>query len=207
LKNLLPFLSLALLATPIAVFAQFTAPVQFASSAGYPGISDRSGAPDEASSNSLPASYDAADPGAFGGVQQRVATAIKPQIRPFSRIAVGAGISPLGLGLQAAVNLNRHFDVRGTGNYFNYATSFNTNGFNVDAKLNFASAGASVDYYPFRWGLRLSPGVLFYNQNGATADAPVTRVRALRSTTRHFMQPLPTRPRGSRRFPAPVRSA
>ncbi len=32
-----------------------------------------------------------------------------------------------------------------------------------------ASAGASVDFYPFpRHGLRFSPGVLFYNNNGAT---------------------------------------
>jgi hypothetical protein len=76
------------------------------------------------------------------------------------------GVSPLGIGLEVATNINRHFNVRGTGNLFNYTDDgITTQGFNVTAKANFASAGASVDYYPFHNGFRLSPGVLFYNQN------------------------------------------
>jgi hypothetical protein len=60
----------------------------------------------------------------------------------------------------AAVNLTRHLDARVYGNYFQYSTSFNTDGFNFDASLHLASAGASVDYYPFHNGFRLSPGLL-----------------------------------------------
>ncbi|MDR3725841.1 MAG: hypothetical protein P4K86_02240, partial [Terracidiphilus sp.] len=36
----------------------------------------------------------------------------------FSRLAFGAGISPLGIQLQAATNITPHFNVRGTGNFF-----------------------------------------------------------------------------------------
>jgi len=87
-------------------------------------------------------------------------------LQPLSRIALSVGVSPLGVGLQAATNINRHFDVRGTGSFFNYtANNISTEGFNVTAKLKMASAGASVDYYPFHAGFRLSPGVLFYNGN------------------------------------------
>jgi len=72
------------------------------------------------------------------------------------------------------VNISRHIDARFTGNLFSYSTTFNTNGFNVDANLHLASAGAALDYYPFHKGFRLSPGILVYNQNRANANAPVT---------------------------------
>ena len=95
-------------------------------------------------------------------------------VRPFSRLAIGPQISPLGVGAEAAVNLSRHFDARVTGSLFSYSTTFTTSGFNVDADLHLASAGAALDYYPFHNGFRLSPGVLVYNQNRANANAPVT---------------------------------
>ncbi len=93
--------------------------------------------------------------------------------RPLSRIGVGVGISPLGIQLQAATNVSNHFNVRGTGNFFNYSDNFTTDGINATAKLNLASAGVSLDVYPFRVGWRISPGVLFYNQNQVTAATNV----------------------------------
>ncbi len=90
--------------------------------------------------------------------------------KPLSRIALGVGFSPLGIGFQAATNINSHFNVRGTGNFLNYTrNNIQTEGFDVTAKLNLASAGASVDFYPFHAGFRLSPGILFYNQNKVDA--------------------------------------
>jgi hypothetical protein len=93
--------------------------------------------------------------------------------KAFSQLAFGAGISTLGVQLQAASNLNPHFGVRGTGNFFNYSTNFTSNGITANAKLNLASAGAALDIYPFRLGFRLSPGLLFYNQNQLTGTAAV----------------------------------
>ena len=43
--------------------------------------------------------------------------------KAFSQLAFGAGISTLGVQLQAASNLNPHFGVRGTGNFFNWSES------------------------------------------------------------------------------------
>ena len=87
--------------------------------------------------------------------------------RPFSRIALGAGISPLGIQLQVATNLNRYMNARATGSFFNYTMdNISTNGFDVSAQMNLASVGASLDLYPFpRHGLRFSPGILFRNTN------------------------------------------
>jgi len=90
-----------------------------------------------------------------------------------SRIAFGGGISPLGIQLEGTTNLSRHFNVRGTGNFFNYSDNFTTNGINATAKLNLGSARASVDVYPFLLGWRISPGVMFYNQNQVTAVTDV----------------------------------
>ncbi len=91
-------------------------------------------------------------------------------VGPFSRVAFGAGISPLGVGLQVATNINEHFTVRGTGNIFEYSRNFNTNGLNLNANLNLTSAGVALDVYPFHSGFRISPGVLIYNTSQVTAS-------------------------------------
>lgn len=92
---------------------------------------------------------------------------------PFSRIAFGGGVSPLGIQIQAATNISGHFNVRGTGNIFKYSTNFTTNGITANANLNLTSAGVALDIYPFRAGFRISPGVLFNNGNQLTASSAI----------------------------------
>lgn len=116
-----------------------------------------------------------ADPPAHAGgastVLSNSKTAGSSSVRPFSRVAFGGGISLLGVHLLAATNVNRYFDLRGDGRFFQYNVgNFNANSFAISPRLNFASAGVSVDFYPFpRHGLRLTPGVLFYNHNEASS--------------------------------------
>jgi hypothetical protein len=114
---------------------------------------------------------------ASGGASQVTSTVNKygTAPKPFSRLAFGGGISAMGINMQAAVNANRYINLRGTGNYFNYTISnISSNGLNLNGKLNFAAAGASVDFYPFpNHGFRLSPGALFYNQNTVGANVTV----------------------------------
>lgn len=168
MKYLLIFLCSFLLAVPPALAAQSSRMSE--TSAEPP-----SGTLTAESSSSLQ------NPTAFQSAAPVVATAGADVQRaglggPLSRVAMGVGISPLGITLTAATNLNRYMNLRGTGNVFSYSiNSFNTNGFNVTPKLDLASAGASLDFFPFpNHGFRVSPGVLFYNQNGATASFDVT---------------------------------
>jgi len=101
---------------------------------------------------------------------------------PFSRLALGGGISVMGINMQAAVNASSHLNLRAVGNYFNYSVSNVTisgsggsNGVSVSGKLNFASLGAALDYYPFpKHGWRLSPGLMLLNQNGISANGVST---------------------------------
>jgi hypothetical protein len=45
----------------------------------------------------------------------------------------------------------------------------------MNGKVNMATAGVSLDYYPFpKHGFRLSPGALFYNQNQISASGSPT---------------------------------
>jgi len=98
-----------------------------------------------------------------------------PQIKPLSRVAVGAGFGLMGVNLQAATNLNSHMNLRGIGNVLNYnVNNISTNGLNISGNLNMATAGVAVDYFPFpKHGLRISPGVMFYNQNAVSASVAV----------------------------------
>jgi hypothetical protein len=94
---------------------------------------------------------------------------------PFSRLAFGVGGSPLGLRMMAATDLNRYLNVRVSGAVFKYTLSdLSISDFTVNTHLNLASAGVSLDIFPFpNHGLRFSPGVLFYNDNGMSGDFSV----------------------------------
>jgi hypothetical protein len=114
-----------------------------------------------------------ADPG--GGAGQVTPTAPKAagSNSAFTRIGIGVGISTLGIRLQAATNIGNHLALRGSGNIFNYSDNFTTNGINATAKLSLDSAGVAVDFFPFKFPFRLSPGVLFYNGNQLKATTNV----------------------------------
>jgi hypothetical protein len=90
---------------------------------------------------------------------------------PFSRVAFSGGIGMMGVNMQVAVNANRYMNLRGVGNYFTYSLdNVSVDGLLVSGTANFATAGAAVDFYPFPYhGLRISPGVIFYNQNQLTS--------------------------------------
>jgi hypothetical protein len=92
---------------------------------------------------------------------------------PFSKIAIGTGVSPLGIEISLTTNLHEHLNLRTTGNIFSYSTIYTSNGIPADGHLNLKSAGAALDVYPFRNGFRVSPGLLFYNDTGVGAKAAV----------------------------------
>ena len=100
--------------------------------------------------------------------------AAKVHQQPFSRVGIGADVSPLGIGIKSAVVLTQYFDARGNVNFFNYDTGiFELEGFRVDAKLHMASMGAMVDYYPLNSIWRLSAGMMLFNGNQLSATSQI----------------------------------
>jgi hypothetical protein len=92
--------------------------------------------------------------------------------RPFSRVGIGADISPLGIGIKSATVLTEYFDARLMGNFFHFNSGqFEVDGFKATAQLHLASAAACLDWYPFNSIWRLSPGLMFFNGNQASMTA------------------------------------
>lgn len=89
-----------------------------------------------------------------------------------ARIGIGAKVSLLGIGIEAATPIARRINLRGGFNFLNYNRDFNNDGIHYDGQLNFRSAEAHLDWY-LLGGFHLSPGVLFYNGNKVTANASV----------------------------------
>jgi len=117
----------------------------------------------------------APEPAAGGYDHYEVAPSATWHQIPFSRVGIGADISPLGIGIKGAVVLNHYFDGRVMGNFFGFDTgNFDVDGFNVDAKLHMASAAAALDWYPFGSVWRISPGVMFFNGNQLSGTGTIS---------------------------------
>lgn len=108
-------------------------------------------------------------------VEHRPAVQNSPWDEPaFSRVGVGVGISPLGIGMQVSTNVAPHLNLRAFGNVFRYNSSFTISDVPASAGINLASAGAAADYYPFRLGFRVTGGLLFVNDNQVSASAQLS---------------------------------
>lgn len=92
---------------------------------------------------------------------------------PFFGVGVGVKIGILGAGVEAAVPIGYHFNVRGGANFFSYNDSLTSSGITYNADLRFRSAEASLDWFPGRGGFHVSPGALLYNGNQVTGGASV----------------------------------
>jgi hypothetical protein len=92
---------------------------------------------------------------------------------PFSRIALGTDISPLGIGIKSATVLNTFMDARLMGNFLSFNTNFDVQGFQVNANLHMDSVEALVDFYPWASMWRVSAGVMVINGNKLTGSGAV----------------------------------
>lgn len=125
-----------------------------------------------------PGLVDAAAPPAGGKTQPAEPFPTNVYQAPWSRIGLGADVSPLGVGMKASTVLNTFMDLRVDGNFFRYDFGrFEVDGVNVDGQVHMASAAAKLDVYPWLSVWRLSAGLMFLNANhlyAATRIAPGT---------------------------------
>lgn len=92
---------------------------------------------------------------------------------PFSRVGLSLSAGLGGAGLDVATSLSRHFNLRAGAEYFSYSTTFQDQGANIAIQLRAQSGHASFDYFPFTNQFRLSPVLVFANDNRARATALV----------------------------------
>ena len=119
--------------------------------------------------------HSASDPHEENAASNDVPEPPSPQTaRRESRLAgVGIRLSTLGAGAEVGVSLSNRLNVRGGVNIFQYNRGFNHDGVTYQGQLNLRSVEAHLDWYPLGHTFHLSPGLLVYNGNGATATANV----------------------------------
>ena len=93
--------------------------------------------------------------------------------RPFSKIGIDSYAGIGGIGLDVAAALSRRFNLRAGSEYFGYSTTFVDQGANIAINVRMQSGHASLDWFPFSGGFRLSPLVVFANNNRVRATAMV----------------------------------
>ena len=123
----------------------------------------------------LVSGYDgSAQVSAAGFVALPASTAVVPwTVRPFSRVAFDSHAGLGGIGFDVATPLSRRFNIRAGSDFFGYSTSFQDQGANVATNVRMRWGHASLDWFPFSGRFRLSPLVVFANNNQAKATALV----------------------------------
>jgi len=78
-----------------------------------------------------------------------------------------------GIGFDIATPIARRFNLRSGTDFLSYYASFQEEGANVGASLRLRTAHANLDWFPFGGRFRLSPLLVFSNNNRLTATAVI----------------------------------
>ena len=98
-------------------------------------------------------------------------TASPRLFRPFSRIGFDYHTGLGGIGLNVATPLSRKLNVRVGSDFFRYSTTLQQQGATVGISLRMQSSHTSLDWFPFGGRFRLSPQMVFANNNLIQATA------------------------------------
>jgi len=93
--------------------------------------------------------------------------------QPFSRIGIASYAGLGGIGVDVATAVARRFNLRAGSEFFRYSTTSVEQGANVSVNLRMQSGHASLDWFPFGGRFRLSPLIVFANNNRVRATAVV----------------------------------
>jgi hypothetical protein len=93
--------------------------------------------------------------------------------RPFSAVGFDSHAGVGGIGFDVATPVLRKFNVRAGSEFFGYSTTFQDQGAHVAMNLSMRSAHASLDWFPFGGWFRLSPLLVFANNNRVQATAMI----------------------------------
>ena len=99
--------------------------------------------------------------------------ALPRTFRPFSKIGVASYAGIGGIGLDVTAALSNKFNLRAGSEYFGYSTTFVDQGADIAIHARMQSGHAALDWFPFGGGFRLSPLVVFANNNRIRATALV----------------------------------
>jgi len=94
-----------------------------------------------------------------------------PTYRPFSALGFSTRFGLAGTGFDVATPLAKRFNLRVGTDFFGYATTFQDEGANIGVNLHLRSSHAALDWFPFGGHFRVSPLLVFGNNNRVLATA------------------------------------
>ena len=146
------------------------------------------------------ASVAAATPGFVRPVPASVAS--HREFRPFSRVGVSTRVGVAGVGFDVVTPMAKRFNLRVGSDFFGYSANFVEEGANVGVKLHMQSGHAAVDWFPLGGPFRVSPQMVFANNNRVLATAIIPAGSAVTLDGQNFVssQSDPLRGNGSVTF-------
>jgi hypothetical protein len=121
---------------------------------------------DRGSAQSMPGSNSFAKLPAYSPAMPR-------SVGPFSRIGIASHAGLGGIGVDVATAVARKFNLRAGSDFFRYSTTSVDQGADIAISLRMQSGHASLDWFPFGGSFRLSPLIVFTNNNRIRATALV----------------------------------
>lgn len=91
--------------------------------------------------------------------------------RPFSALGFGTRVGLGGTGFDIATPLATRFNLRGGADFFSYSTTFQEQGANIGINLHLRSGHSALDWFPFGGRFRISPQLVYGNNNRVLATA------------------------------------
>jgi len=97
--------------------------------------------------------------------------------RPFRSYGLAVTGGSGGIGLEVATPVARQFNLRANASYFSYYGQLNTDGLDLNGRIQIRQANLCLDWFPFHtrgWsGFRVSPGVTVANRDNISATISV----------------------------------
>jgi hypothetical protein len=93
--------------------------------------------------------------------------------RPLSALGFATRVGLAGTGFDIATPLATRFNLRAGGDFFSYATTFLEQGANIGVNVHLRSGHAAIDWFAFGGHFRLSPQLVFGNNNRILATAVI----------------------------------
>jgi hypothetical protein len=120
--------------------------------------------------------------------------------RPFSSLGFATRVGFAGTGFDVATPLATRFNLRAGTDFFSYDTSFQEEGANVGINLHLRSSHAALDWFPFGGHFRLSPQLVFGNNNRILATAIIPSGSAITLNGQDYISSYTDPLRGSGRI-------
>lgn len=124
--------------------------------------------------SSSPSAFDIATHGdaAEGVIRPVPVKPLKPwSPRPFSNLGIAGHVGINGAGFDIAAPLARKLNLRAGADLFSYSFAFQEEGADINAAFQLRSGHAALDWFPFGGRFRLSPLMVFANNNQVRATA------------------------------------